>query len=103
MSSLPLSLLEERLKRLNDWKIEGNFLVARYHFKDLSDLMIFLNEFMEFASEKDYFPYSVEIKKLELVIRLASPENYISEADLYLAELAEQLKKKTEAGFNFLE
>ncbi|MDQ3634611.1 MAG: 4a-hydroxytetrahydrobiopterin dehydratase [Aridibacter sp.] len=58
MSRIKLSAdeIKERLKKLNNWKVEGKFLRKKYKFENFAESLAFVNKVGEIAEERDHHP-----------------------------------------------
>jgi 4a-hydroxytetrahydrobiopterin dehydratase len=92
------SEIRSRLKRLEGWKHEGNFITKTFEFKRFMDGIAFLNGVAEVAEEQEHHPdIHVRYTTITLSVQTHS-EGGVTEWDLELAEAIERnLTKKPRA------
>jgi 4a-hydroxytetrahydrobiopterin dehydratase len=93
MLILPLEEIQARLKNLPGWQIEGNYLKKEYEFSTFTDSMIFVNEFAQAADDLGHYPASIDIRGNKVILSLISPDGFISDKDLLLAEAAQKAEE----------
>jgi 4a-hydroxytetrahydrobiopterin dehydratase len=90
MTTLPIEKIQEKLKEMPGWKIEGNVLKKEFEFPSFTDAMVFINEFAQAADDLGYYPYSVDVRSNKVIVSLISPDGYVSDKDLVLVEHAQK-------------
>jgi len=53
---MPLGLIAENLKKLNNWSLEMNSIAREFTFKDFKEALEFVNKVGEIAEERQHHP-----------------------------------------------
>lgn len=78
--------IQEKLKGLNGWVLQGNQIEKQYAFKDFREGIAFLIRVAFFAEEMDHHP-DIEIRYNKVFLKLTTHSaGGITEKDFHLAQ-----------------
>lgn len=96
------SEIEERLRRLAGWKLDGDYIIKTFEFEAFMDGVKFVNEVARVAEEQEHHPdFHIRYTSVRLSIQTHS-EGGVTEWDLELASAIEEMlarassKRKTQ-------
>lgn len=84
--------IQDQLKSMPGWRLEGNVLKREFSFASFADSMIFVNEFAQAADDASHYPSSLDIRGGTVVVSLVSPDGSLTEQDFTLAEQAQKIE-----------
>jgi 4a-hydroxytetrahydrobiopterin dehydratase len=85
MSVLTPESVEESLRSLPQWKLEGQEIVRRYKFSDFAAAMVFVNRVAEKAETAQHHP-DIDIRYNQVRLALVShDQGGITERDIKMA------------------
>jgi 4a-hydroxytetrahydrobiopterin dehydratase len=83
---LTLGIIQERLKKLNGWGLERDFIVKDYTFGNFREAIAFVNKVAELAEKRNHHPdIVISYNKLRLSLTTHA-EHGITSKDFELAE-----------------
>lgn len=71
MSLLTPEMVQEGLRSLRDWKLEGKEIVRHYEFPDFAAAMVFVNQVAEKAEQAGHHP-DIDIRYNKVRLALVS-------------------------------
>ena len=88
-----------RLKKLDGWKHEGEFIVKSFEFNDFMDGVEFIRKIARIAEKEEHHP-DINVRYTTVTLSLQThSEGGVTEWDLDLAGAIEKsLRKRTRAG-----
>jgi 4a-hydroxytetrahydrobiopterin dehydratase len=91
MSVLTPERVQESLRSLPQWKLEGEEIVRRYKFADFRAAMVFVNQVAEKAETAGHHP-DIDIRYNQVRLALVShDQGGLTERDMKMAETIESL------------
>ncbi|MDG6914084.1 MAG: 4a-hydroxytetrahydrobiopterin dehydratase [Nitrososphaerota archaeon] len=92
---LPPSEIDARLKRLEGWKREGDFITKTYHFKEFMDGIAFVNKVAGVAEKQEHHP-DVHVRYTAVTLSLQTHSaGGVTAWDLGLARAIERAIRAT--------
>ncbi len=91
MSVLSAATVEERLRSLPRWKLEGQEIVRRFEFSDFAAAMVFVNQVAELAEKAGHHP-DIDIRYNKVRLALVSHDKGgLTERDMQMASAVDGL------------
>ena len=91
MSVLTPEMVQESLRSLPRWKLEGKEIVRRYEFPDFAAAMVFVNQVAEQAEKAGHHP-DIDIRYNKVRLALVSHDKGgLTKRDLAMAEAIDSL------------
>jgi 4a-hydroxytetrahydrobiopterin dehydratase len=91
MSVLTPELVQESLRSLPRWKLEGKEIVRRYEFPDFAAAMVFVNQVAEKAEKAGHHP-DIDIRYNKVRLALVSHDKGgLTKRDMAMAETIDSL------------
>ena len=88
---LPLGIVNERMQSLNNWALEGNFIVKDYSFQGFKEALEFVNEVGEVAEGQGHHPdILVSYNKVRLSLT-THEEHGLTSKDFEVAEAIDKI------------
>jgi 4a-hydroxytetrahydrobiopterin dehydratase len=85
MSVLSAEILQERLRSLPEWKLEGKEIVRRFEFPDFLAAMRFVNQVAEKAEKAGHHPdIDIRYNKVKLAL-ISHDKGGLTERDVKMA------------------
>ncbi|MGC2404567.1 MAG: 4a-hydroxytetrahydrobiopterin dehydratase [Acidobacteriaceae bacterium] len=85
MSVLSAEMLQERLRSLPEWKLEGKEIVRRFEFPDFLAAMVFVNRVAETAEKAGHHPdIDIRYNKVKLAL-ISHDKGGLTERDVRMA------------------
>jgi 4a-hydroxytetrahydrobiopterin dehydratase len=85
MSVLTPEIVQERLRGLPEWKLEGKEIVRHYEFPDFVTAMVFVNQVAEKAEQAGHHP-DIDIRYNKVKLALVSHDKGgLTERDMKMA------------------
>jgi len=92
MSVLTPEIVQERLRSLPEWKLEGKEIVRHYQFPDFSAAMVFVNQVAEKAEAAGHHP-DIDIRYNKVRLALVSHDKGgLTERDMKMAQALNSLQ-----------
>jgi len=92
MSVLTKEIVQERLRSLPEWKLEGREIVRHYTFPDFLAAMAFVNQVAEKAEKAGHHP-DIDIRYNKVRLALVSHDKGgLTERDMKMAQALNSLK-----------
>jgi 4a-hydroxytetrahydrobiopterin dehydratase len=92
MSVLTPEIVQERLRSLPEWKLEGKEIVRHYTFPDFVAAMAFVNQVAEKAEKAGHHPdIDVHYNKVRLAL-VSHDKGGLTERDMKMAQALNSLK-----------
>ena len=86
MSVLTPEMVQESLRSLPRWKLEGKEIVRRYEFRDFAAAMVFVNQVAEQAEKAGHHP-DIDIRYNKVRLALVSHDKGgLTKRDMAMAE-----------------
>jgi 4a-hydroxytetrahydrobiopterin dehydratase len=86
MSVLTPEIVQESLRSLPRWKLEGKEIVRRYEFPDFAAAMVFVNQVAELAEKAGHHP-DIDIRYNKVRLALVSHDKGgLTKRDMAMAE-----------------
>ena len=86
MSVLTPEIVQERLRSLPEWKLEGKEIVRHYEFPDFVTAMAFVNQVAEKAEQAGHHP-DIDIRYNKVKLALVSHDKGgLTERDMKMAQ-----------------
>ena len=86
MSLLTAEMVQESLRSLPRWKLEGKEIVRRYEFPDFAAAMVFVNQVAEQAEKAGHHP-DIDIRYNKVRLALVSHDKGgLTKRDMAMAE-----------------
>ena len=91
MSLLTAEMVQESLRSLTRWKLEGKEIVRHYEFPDFAAAMVFVNQVAEKAEKTDHHP-DIDIRYNKVRLALVSHDKGgLTKRDMAMAETIDSL------------
>ncbi len=91
MSLLTAEIVQERLRSLPRWKLEGKEIVRHYEFADFAAAMVFVNQVAEKAEKAGHHPdIDVRYNKVRLAL-VSHDKGGLTKRDMAMAETIDSL------------
>ena len=91
MSVLTPEMVQESLRSLPRWKLEGKEIVRRYEFPDFAAAMVFVNQVAEKAEKAGHHPdIDVRYNKVRLAL-VSHDKGGLTKRDMAMAETIDSL------------
>jgi 4a-hydroxytetrahydrobiopterin dehydratase len=91
MSVLTPEMVQESLRSLPRWKLEGKEIVRRYEFPDFAAAMVFVNQVAAKAEEAGHHP-DIDIRYNKVRLALVSHDKGgLTKRDMTMAETIDSL------------
>jgi 4a-hydroxytetrahydrobiopterin dehydratase len=91
MSVLTPEMVQESLRSLPLWKLEGEEIVRRYEFPDFAAAMVFVNQVAEKAEQAGHHP-DIDIRYNKVRLALVSHDKGgLTKRDMAMAETIDSL------------
>jgi 4a-hydroxytetrahydrobiopterin dehydratase len=91
MSVLSPEILQERLRSLPQWKLEGQEIVRRFQFPDFAAAMVFVNQIAEKAEKAGHHPdIDIRYNKVRLAL-ISHDKGGLTERDMKMAREIDSL------------
>ncbi|HET6218171.1 MAG TPA: 4a-hydroxytetrahydrobiopterin dehydratase [Acidobacteriaceae bacterium] len=91
MSVLTPEAVQERLRSLAQWKLEGKEIVRQYQFADFAAAMVFVNQVAEKAEKAGHHP-DIDIRYNKVRLALVShDQGGLTERDMRMAQTIDSL------------
>jgi 4a-hydroxytetrahydrobiopterin dehydratase len=91
MSVLSPEMVQERLRSLPDWKLEGKEIVRRFEFADFVGAMAFVNQVAEKAEKAGHHP-DIDIRYNKVRLALVSHDKGgLTDRDMKMAQAIDLL------------
>jgi 4a-hydroxytetrahydrobiopterin dehydratase len=91
MSVLTPEVVQERLRSLPQWKLEGEEIVREFKFADFVEAMAFVNRVAEQAEKAGHHPdIDIRYNKVRLAL-VTHDKGGLTEQDMQLATVADTL------------
>jgi 4a-hydroxytetrahydrobiopterin dehydratase len=91
MTVLSSEMVQESLRSLPQWKLEGKEIVRNYEFADFSAAMAFVNQVAEKADKADHHP-DIDIRYNKVRLALVSHDKGgLTKRDMAMAETIDSL------------
>jgi 4a-hydroxytetrahydrobiopterin dehydratase len=91
MSVLTPEMVQESLRSLPRWKLEGKEIVRRYEFPDFAAAMVFVNQVAAKAEEAGHHP-DIDIRYNKVRLALVSHDKGgLTKRDMAMAETIDSL------------
>jgi 4a-hydroxytetrahydrobiopterin dehydratase len=91
MSVLTPERVQESLRTLPQWKLEGQEIVRQYEFADFAAAMVFVNRVAEKAEEAGHHP-DIDIRYNKVKLALVSHDKGgLTERDIKMAQTIDSL------------
>ena len=91
MSLLSPEMVQESLRSLPRWKLEGKEIVRHYEFPDFAAAMVFVNQVAEKAEEAGHHPdIDVRYNKVRLAL-VSHDKGGLTKRDMAMAETIDSL------------
>ena len=91
MSILTPETVQERLRSLPQWKLEGKEIVRQYQFTDFAAAMVFVNQVAEMAEKAGHHP-DIDIRYNKVRLGLVSHDKGgLTERDMRMAQTIDSL------------
>jgi 4a-hydroxytetrahydrobiopterin dehydratase len=91
MSILTPETVQERLRSLPQWKLEGKEIVRQYQFTDFAAAMVFVNQVAEKAEQAGHHP-DIDIRYNKVRLGLVSHDKGgLTERDMRMAQTIDSL------------
>jgi 4a-hydroxytetrahydrobiopterin dehydratase len=91
MSVLSPEMVQEKLRSLNRWKLEGKEIVRHFEFPDFAAAMAFVNQVAEKAEKAGHHP-DIDIRYNKVRLGLVSHDKGgLTERDMKMAQTIDSL------------
>jgi 4a-hydroxytetrahydrobiopterin dehydratase len=91
MSVLSPETVQEKLRLLPQWKLEGKEIVRQYQFADFAAAMVFVNQVAEQAEKANHHP-DIDIRYNKVRLALVSHDKGgLTERDMRMAQTIDSL------------
>jgi 4a-hydroxytetrahydrobiopterin dehydratase len=91
MSLLSPEMVQEGLRSLPRWKLEGKEIVRQYEFPDFAAAMVFVNQVAEKAEKAGHHPdIDIRYNKVKLAL-LSHDKGGLTKRDMAMAEMIDAL------------
>ncbi len=91
MSLLTAEMVQESLRSLPRWKLEGKEIVRQYEFPDFAAAMVFVNQVAEKAEKANHHP-DIDIRYNKVRLALVSHDKGgLTKRDMAMAETIDSL------------
>jgi 4a-hydroxytetrahydrobiopterin dehydratase len=91
MSVLTPETVQERLRSLPQWKLEGKEIVRQYQFTDFAAAMVFVNQVAEQAEKAGHHP-DIDIRYNKVRLGLVSHDKGgLTDRDMRMAQTIDSL------------
>jgi 4a-hydroxytetrahydrobiopterin dehydratase len=91
MSLLSPEMVQESLRSLPKWKLEGKEIVRQYEFPDFAAAMVFVNQVAEKAEKAGHHPdIDVRYNKVRLAL-VSHDKGGLTKRDMAMAETIDSL------------
>jgi 4a-hydroxytetrahydrobiopterin dehydratase len=91
MSVLTTELVQEGLRSLPQWKLEGKEIVRHYQFPDFAAAMVFVNRVAEKAEMAGHHPYiDIRYNKVRLAL-ISHDQGGLTKRDMAMAKTIDSL------------
>ena len=91
MSVLTPEMVQEGLRSLPDWKLEGKEIVRNYQFPDFVAAMLFVNQVAEKAEAADHHPdIDIRYNKVRLAL-ISHDQGGLTQRDMKMARAVDSL------------
>jgi 4a-hydroxytetrahydrobiopterin dehydratase len=92
MSVLTPQMVQERLRSLPQWKLEGEEIVRHYEFPDFAAAMVFVNQVAGQAEKAGHHP-DIDIRYNKVKLALVShDQGGLTQRDIKMAEALNSLR-----------
>lgn len=88
---LPLSIVSEKLGRLNNWALDGSAISKDFSFISFKDVMEFVNKISEIAERQSHYPTIIFGKNMVKVSLTTHSEGGLTSKDFEFAEEMDKL------------
>ena len=91
MSILTPEIVQESLRSLSQWKLEGKEIVRHYNFPDFASAMVFVNKVAEKAESAGHHP-DIDIRYNKVRLALVShDQGGLTQRDIKMAQALNSL------------
>ena len=91
MSILTSEMVQEALRSLPHWELEGKEMVRHYQFPDFAAAMVFVNQVAEKAEAADHHPdIDIRYNKVRLAL-ISHDQGGLTQRDLKMAQALDSL------------
>ncbi len=92
MSVLTPEMVQDSLRSLPQWKLEGKEIVRHYEFPDFAAAMVFVNQVAEQAEKAGHHP-DIDIRYNKVKLALVShDQGGVTKRDIKMAEVLNPLR-----------
>lgn len=88
---LNLGEINEKMKALNNWALEGNSVMKEFSFPNFKESMEFVNRVGELAERLEHHPHILILNNRVRLSLTTLPDRQLTEKDFDLAEMIDKI------------